>query len=206
MRRAVLFVVPGLYVALGIVHPTDNPEVGDATTLWMSLHLAQLILIAGLAWVLWLLVDGIDNRAARVARALIIPYVVLYTTLDAILGLAWGVVAHQAAKLAPTDQSAAQRLLDEFLLEPSASGYVLYFGAGLLWLAVAVAAVAANARAPMGARMLMAGGAVLFALGHPQPTGPLGMALFLVGIFLLERARATTKAVPNSTVGTARVR
>ena len=83
-RRVVLLGVPSLYVLLGLLHPTANPELGDDTDLFVRLHVAQLVLIAGLGAVLWLLVDGVTNRAATVVRVLILPFVVAYTALDAI--------------------------------------------------------------------------------------------------------------------------
>ena len=83
-RRVVLLGVPSLYVLLGLLHPPANPELGDETGLFIGLHIAQLFLIIGLAYVLWLLVEGVVNRAATVGRALIIPFVVAYTALDAI--------------------------------------------------------------------------------------------------------------------------
>jgi hypothetical protein len=61
------------------------------------------------------------------------------------------------------------------------------WGAGLLWLAVALAVVTAlREKAPRPALVLMAVGAIVFALGHARPTGPIGMALFLAGIAWLE--------------------
>ena len=75
-RRVVLLGVPSLYVLLGLLHPTANPELGDETDLFVGLHIAQLFLIVGLGYVLWLLVEGVTNRAATLARALIIPFVV----------------------------------------------------------------------------------------------------------------------------------
>lgn len=195
VRRAVLFGVPLLYVVLGLLH-TDNPEVGDQTGLFIWLHIAQLFLIGGLAYMLWLLVEGIDGRAARVARALILPFVILYTALDAVLGIAWGIVAEKANELPVADQSAAGRLMDA-LLEPEPLGYILYFGAGLLWLAVALTVVTAlGGRAPRPALALMAIGATVFALGHAKPVGPIGMALFLAGIAWLE-LRPRREAVGN---------
>jgi hypothetical protein len=185
VRRAVLFGVPLLYVALGLLH-TDNPEVGDETGLFIGLHIAQLFLIGGLAYLLWLLVEGLDGRAAQVARALILPFVILYTALDAVLGIAWGIVAEKANELPAADRAAAGRLIDS-LLAPEPRGYILYFGAGLLWLAVALTVVTALWRsAPRPTLALMAIGATVFALGHAQPVGPIGMTLFLVGIAWLE--------------------
>jgi hypothetical protein len=185
VRRAVLFGVPLLYVVLGLLH-TDNPEVGDETGLFIWLHIAQLFLIGGLAYMLWLLVEGLDGRAARVARALILPFVILYTALDAVLGIAWGIVTEKANELPVADQAATGRLVDA-LLEPEPLGYILYFGAGLLWLAVALAVVTALGRsAPRLALVLMAIGASVFALGHARPVGPIGMTLFLAGVAWLE--------------------
>jgi len=184
-RRAVLFGVPSLYVILGLLH-TDNPELGDETGLFIGLHIAQLFLIGGLAYLLWLLVDGLDSRSARIARALILPFVILYTALDAVLGIAWGIVAEKANALPVADQPAAGRLIDS-LLEPEPLGYILYFGAGLLWLTVALTVVTAlGERAPRPALALMAVGATVFALGHARPVGPIGMTLFLAGVIWLE--------------------
>lgn len=100
-RRVVLLGVPFCYVLLGLLHPTANPELGDETGLFVGLHIAQIFLIGGLAYLLWLLVEGVANRAATVARALIIPFVVAYTALDAILGIAWGIAAETANDLPP---------------------------------------------------------------------------------------------------------
>lgn len=186
LRRAVLFGVPLLYLVLGLLHAPSNPEVGDETGLFIGVHVAQLFLIGGLAYMLWLLVDGLEGRAAGVARALILPFVILYTALDSVLGIAWGIVARQANELPVADQGAAGRLIDA-LLEPDPFGYVLYFGAGLLWLAVVLAVVTALGRsAPPTALVLMTIGATVFVLGHARPVGPIAMALFVAGIAWLE--------------------
>jgi hypothetical protein len=187
-RRVLLFGVPTLYLVLGVLHPLENPELGDDTDLFVGLHVAQLFLIMGLAFVLWLLVDGLDNRAATVARVLIIPFVVVYTALDAILGIAWGIAAETANDLPASAQDGAGTLIHELISgDPDPRGLLLYWGAGLLWLAVAVAVVAAlKDTAPTGALVCLSLGAAVFALGHAKPMGPIGMGLFLVGIVWLE--------------------
>jgi hypothetical protein len=185
-RRVFLFGVPFLYLVLGLLHPPDNPKLGDETGFFIGLHIAQLFLIGGLAYTLWLLVEEVDGRAATLARVLILPFVIVYTALDSVLGIAWGIVTEKANELPAADQAAAGRLVDD-LLEPEPLGYILYFGAGVLWLAVALAVVAALwKRAPLPALALMAAGAIVFALGHARPMGPIGMALFLAGIIWLE--------------------
>ncbi len=80
----------------------------------------------------------------RSPRVLIIPFVVAYTALDSILGIAWGIAVETANDLPAEDQSGAGRLIDELISgDPDPRGLLLYWGAGLLWLAVALAAVAA---------------------------------------------------------------
>ena len=192
VRRAVLFGVPFLYLVLGLLHPA-NPELGDETGLFIALHYAQLFLIGGLAYMFWLLIDGLDGSAARVARALILPFVIVYTAVDAVLGIAWGVVVEKANELPVGDRAAADRLIDK-LLDPDPIGVIFYFGAGLLFLAVVLAVVVTlGSAAPWPARVLMTVGALVFVLGHARPMGPIGMALFLAGIVWLElRPRATT--------------
>jgi hypothetical protein len=173
-----------LYVVLGLLHPTANPELGDDTDLFVWLHVAQLFLITGLGFVLWLLVEGVENRAALVARVLILPFVVAYTALDSILGIAWGIAAETANQLPEADRPAAGRLIEELIAgDPDPRGMILYWGAGLLWLAVAVAVVAAlRHAAPTPALVLMSLGAAVFVLGHAPPMGPVGMGLFLAGV------------------------
>jgi len=190
VRRAVVFGVPSLYLVLGLLHPMANPEVGDETARFIWLHIAQLFLIGGLACMFWLLVDGLESRAAQIARALIVPFVIVYTALDSVLGIAWGIVAEKANELPAADQAAAARLIDD-LLEPEPLGMVLYFGAGLMWLAVALSVVSAlRELAPWPALTLMTIGALVFTLGHARPMGPIGMALFLAGVVWYElRAR-----------------
>jgi len=191
VRRVVLLGAPFLYLVLGLLHPMEDPVVGDDTDLWMTLHIGQLFLIGGLAYGLWLLVEGVEGRAAGITRALVLPYAIAYTTLDALAGIAAGSVIRSASELSASDQAAAARLL-ETMREPGVDGYVFYALTGLLWLGAALAAVIALRKtAPRPALALMGLGALVFAVGHPRPTGPIGMALFLAGVGWLElRPRA----------------
>lgn len=197
-RRAVLLGVPSLYILLGLLHPTHNPELGDDTDLFVNLHIAQLFLIVGLGYVLWLLVEGVTNRAATLARALIIPFVVAYAALDAVLGIAWGIAAETANDLPAADKPGAGMLIDELISgDPDPRGLILYWGAGLLWLTVALAVVAAlRDTAPPGALVSMALGAAVFAIGHAPPMGPIGMGLFLLGIAWTEFRPRPAETMP----------
>lgn len=199
LRRAVLFGTPLLYVVLGILHPMVDPGLGDPTGLFIGLHVGQLALIAGLACALWLLVDGLDSRAARVARALILPYVILYTTLDALAGIGMGGLIRSANALPVAEQATVGRFLEE-AREADVAGYAVYFGASLFWFAaVLAAAVALRNHAPRPALVLLALGALVFGIAHPKPTGPIGMALLLAGLIWLELRPRAEEALPPVT-------
>lgn len=186
VRRAFLFGTPILYLVLGLLHPVPDPELGDPTAVFIGLHIAQLALIGGMAYSIWLLVEGVEGRAAGVARALIIPYAITYSAFDAIAGIAMGTVVQEANALPAADQAAAGRLIDAIRVE-TWDAYLFYFGTALIWFSAVLAVVLAlRGRAPRGALVLIALGAAIFGTAHPQPTGPIGMGLFLAGVAWLE--------------------
>jgi hypothetical protein len=193
VRRLVLFGTPFLYIVLGILHPMEDPVVGESTGLFIGLHFAQLFLIAGLAYSLWLLVEGLESRPATATRALILPFVILYTTVDAIAGLGMGDLVRMANELPAAEKATVGAFVDD-LREPDIAGYAIYIGAGLSWFAAVVCAtVALKQRGRRAALVLMALGALIFAVGHPKPTGPIGMALFLAGVLWLELRPKTAR-------------
>lgn len=199
VRRAFLFGTPLLYLVLGLIHPMEDPGPGDDASVFVGLHIAQLFLIGGLGYSIWLLVEGIESRAATVARALILPYVILYTAFDSIVGIATGTAIQKANELPAADQAATGRLIDS-LQEADPAGYVLYIATGLSFLAAILAVVVAlRDRASWQPLVLMILGALVFAVGHPKPFGPIGMGLLLAGIVWLElrpRRAEVQEAVP----------
>lgn len=199
VRRAFLFGTPLLYLVLGLIHPMEDPGPGDDASVFVGLHIAQLFLIGGLGYSIWLLVEGIESRAATVARALILPYVILYTAFDSIVGIATGTAIQKANELPAADQAATGRLIDS-LQEADPAGYVLYIATGLSFLAMVLAVVVAlRDRVSWQPLVLMTLGALVFAVGHPKPFGPIGMGLLLAGIVWLElrpRRAEVQEAVP----------
>ena len=84
VRRAVIFGAPFLVYLLGIVHP-DTVVLVERNRLFVALHFAFPVLICLLAWALLLLVDGVENRAATVARVLVIPFAVACVAVVALV-------------------------------------------------------------------------------------------------------------------------
>jgi CHASE2 domain-containing sensor protein len=186
LRGAVATAVIG-YVILGVLHPFEI-KVGDDTTLYLALHIVQPFLILLLAFSIWLLVKDLPGRAAQVARVAILPYAIAYSMLDAIAGIALGQVIREANGMSPTDAAVIQRALDGS--DPDVIGIVIFVASGLTWLVAAVAtAIAVKQVGGRGPTTLIALGAAVFAVGHPWPPGPIGIALFGLGVAWLEYRR-----------------
>jgi hypothetical protein len=180
VRRGVLFGAPLGYIVLGLVHP-DDPDVGDDATFFIYLHVVQLFLIALVAYALWLLVEGVDSRAATVVRIGVLPYAVFYTAFDSLAGIATGLIAQEGGNLSAADGAAVQRLLDNLGEEPLLA--FSYLASGITWLVpAAAAALALRDRVPIWVTVVMVVGAAVFAVAHPWPPGPIGMTLYLFGI------------------------
>jgi len=194
LRGAVATAVIG-YVILGVLHPFEI-KVGDDTTLYLGLHIVQPFLILLLAFSIWLLVKDLPGRAAQVARVAILPYAIAYSMLDAIAGIALGQAVREANGMSPTDAAVVQRALDGS--DPDVIGIVIFVASGLTWLVAAVAtAIAVKQLGGRGPATLMALGAAVFAVGHPFPPGPIGIALFGLGVAWLEYRREHA-AVPEA--------
>ena len=191
LRRALFATAVLGYLVIGMVHPA-NIEVGDDTTLYISIHLVQPFLILFLAWGIWLLVEGLPGRAAQVARLAIVPYAIAYSMFDAIAGVALGGIVRLANDASAADAAAVQRLMD------TGTDYVgigIWIASGLTWFAMAfAAALAVKHLGGLGPTLLMAIGAAIFAIAHPFPTGPIGIALFGLGVAWFELRRETAKA------------
>jgi hypothetical protein len=191
LRRAFFLVAVVGYFILGLIHPAEI-EVGDATTLYIGLHLVQPVFILLLAWGTWLLVKDLPGRAAQIARIAIVPYAIAYSMFDAIAGVALGGIVRLANNASAADGAVVQQLMDT---GTDYVGFALFVASDLSWFVMALAA--AIAVKPIGGRgptLLMAIGAAIFAIAHPFPTGPIGIALFGLGIAWLELRRETAKA------------
>src|SRR5436305_11917186 len=94
-RRTVLFSAPFLGYVAAMLHPT-RLAVGRDPWIYIGIHLVMPLLIGLLAWMIVLLVEGIDNRAATAARLLVVPFALVYSLFTAFAGLAYGVMIWKA--------------------------------------------------------------------------------------------------------------
>jgi hypothetical protein len=184
LRRSVLLGAPLFGYLVGMLHPT-RLRLDQSPWLYISVHLVIPILIGLLAWMIVLLVEGIDNRAATAARLLVVPFALVYSLFTAFAGLAYGVMVWKAGGLPAEEQPGAVALIHDVF--HNGLERAIYIAAGLLWLAAMVAtAVALRDRVPIPALALLTIGATIFANSHERPWGPAGMAAILAGIVWLE--------------------
>jgi hypothetical protein len=195
-----MFAGPLLLYVTTLLHP-DHLLIGVDPWRFIAVHLAVPVLVCLVAWTLLLLVDGIDNRAAAIARLLVIPFAVSYSVFTTFDGVAIGAFVWKTNELPAAERPAAARLINS--VSQSSLAHPLYLVAGALWLAAVLAVVVALRRsAPLPALALITVGAAAFALSHVRPWGPLGMAAFLAGVVWFElrsnRVAAASTAIEST--------
>ncbi len=112
LRRSVLLGAPLLGYVVGMLHPT-RLRLGQSPWLYIGIHLVMPLLIGLLAWMIVLLVEGIANPAATLARLFVIPFALVYSLFSAFAGLAYGVMVWKADGLPADEQPGAVALIHD---------------------------------------------------------------------------------------------
>ena len=165
-------------------------------TRWLTVHGLQVILTVLLAYCIWILLDGIHNRAATIARVALPVFLVFFSTFDAVAGLATGWLHHTANGQTGAEQAATLRAADELFNHNWLTGNLSVAGSvsAIAWAVIAIAGAVALRRA--GANGLTVGlmaASILF-VNHPVPAGTLGMLALFAAAFLWDRRRTKTGA------------
>lgn len=183
IRRLLLLLVPAVSAALLALHP---PETGSASDLrestgqWLVVHIGLLVVLPLIAVVVWMLLDGLDGRAAIVSRVALLPFVAFYAAFESMVGIGTGLLLNETDALPAFLRPGAQALTESWWDVPMPVPLIAA-AAILSWVvAVGAAAIAhAQAKSPLLVVFGLAVATVFFALGHPGVTGVLGM----VGLF-----------------------
>jgi hypothetical protein len=101
-----------------LLHPMDEPYGGiaDKADRWIFVHFVQLVLTPFLAAGVWMLLEGIESIPALVARAFLALWMVFFSAVNAVAGIATGVLTRHANSLAGEDREGVVAAID-FLLE-----------------------------------------------------------------------------------------
>jgi hypothetical protein len=213
LRRCLLFGVPLAVAVFSLIHPGSLSNTGhedaegiydqlaDQADLFIAVHIVQLFLFGLLALSVWMAVAELREVAAQVARWALLPFLVFYSAFDSLVGIGTGVLVRDGHEMPAADQDAVERLVNSYN-ESFITGdpnVFTYLGTAS-WLVALIAAAVAWRRAGAGwlttGALALAG--IVFAVGHPSPTGTIGMAILLVAYWRLEfTERGRREPVPR---------
>jgi hypothetical protein len=191
-RRVVMFGAPLATAAIVAFHPADPAtaaDLGAQTDLYIGIHVGLLFMLPLLGMTVWFLLDGIENRAATVARITLPFMLVFYAAFDALVGIGAGLLAREALTFGGAESAGAQALAARWMEIPFPIPITGALGP-TTWLVTLGAAAIAHYRA--GSSILVVVGlalaAPLFGFGHSLISGPIGMAGLLVAVAVHERS------------------
>jgi hypothetical protein len=200
---AFLIGVPLAWAVLLLFHPTGEGEsityadVQDEVTRFLVVHLGMLVFIPLMAGADYLLVRGIEGRAAHVCRIALVLFVVFYGAWEALVGIGTGILVNDINGLPASDREVAAPLVGEFNDNILIRGFGVLVSIGsVAFITAAIAAGVAlqrHAGAPLAVTVLLALSGFLIT-AHPPPYGPVGLALFIAAVLLLVRSQAARPA------------
>ena len=199
--RELAFMI-GVPIAWGILllfHPlgdgSDFYSVIDGNvTAWLTVHIGMGIFVPLFAGVVYLLLRGIESRAATISRIGLAVFAVIYAAWELLLGVGTGILTDEVNALPKAQQAVGVDVLESY----ADSGLIAVFSViGSVGLGVAmigaVVALRGAYRVGWPALVLMLLSVPLIAV-HEPPFGPVGLAVFIVSLILIVRRRATAPA------------
>lgn len=184
---------PLLLLLLEIRHPvpahdaTPWQSIVESNGWWLQLHILQLFLFCALGVsVTSLIATSVTVASALPLLASISIFLAFYCTLDAITGIASGLIVDYASSLSTPIQLFSNKLIVIFLANPVIGGGT-FSATGILggggWMAsmflLARLAQKEYQINPVVVVLLIVSG-ISFGLSHLPPTGPIGMLCYFI--------------------------
>jgi hypothetical protein len=201
---AFLIGVPFLWGILLLFHPGGEGtelsymEVQDKVTAWMTVHIGMMLFIPLMAAAVYLLLRGVEGTAARVSRIALAPFVVFYSTWEALQGIGVGILVDEVNALPQTERAATGAdLVHDFADNILIRNFGVFGNIGSLALITAMIAAGVALRRHAGAPLSVAallGLSGFLITAHPPPYGPIGLALFIAAVLLFVRSRRGARA------------
>jgi lysylphosphatidylglycerol synthetase-like protein (DUF2156 family) len=208
LRRSLL-IGPPLALAVALWwHPPGGEDVyasvRDDVDAWLFVHTAFLLATPLLGIAAFVLLRGLEGRAALVSRVALVFFLVFYTAYESNVGIGTAVLVDYANGLPAAEQAVVAGAIQDYnrnalITDPSLSMVVGALGWVTAMVAAAVAFRRAGARWPL---TLLIGFAALFAI-HPPPIGPVGLVCFAAAAVLVERSRSRGADASADVAGTA---
>jgi hypothetical protein len=207
LRRTVLFGTPIIMIGLELGHPLldhTNPikMLAPIALWWIILHVLLVPLFAIMGYSLFLLLQGVQSRAATISRCATVLFVAFEVGYDTAVGLNSGILVYNATTLPLAQQGVVQQALQQLYSNPSiVVSYYIFFVAGIVAICSATWALyqVGVPRLPL----LVLLGTLLSTYSHALPFGPLGTACFLIAVLWIELAwRKSTGTESDSIAAT----
>ena len=189
-RRVVLLGIPLLLGVLELGHPLldhVNPikMLAPIVVWWIILHVLLIPLLALMGWAFFLLLQGVESRAATLCRYAAVVYIAFAIGYDAAVGLDSGILASNALAVSNAQQLVIQDALHHLYANPAITlSYYVYLSAGIVAVCAAIWALVRIGAPVLPACVLL--GTLSSVYSHAAPFGPFGSACFFVAALWIE--------------------
>ena len=200
---AFLIGVPLAWAVLLLFHPGGEgteltyQEVQDKVTAWLVVHVGMMLFIPLMAAVVYLLLRGVEGTAARISRIALVPFVVFYSTWEALQGIGVGILVDEVNKLPQAETATGADLVHDFADNILIRNFGVFGNIGSLALITATigagVALRRHAGAPLAVAALLGLSGFLIT-AHPPPYGPIGLALFIAAVLVFVRSQSEARA------------
>ena len=196
---AFLIGVPFAWAVLLMFHPTGEGEaityadLSDKLTPWFVVHLGMLVFIPLMGVAVYLLLRGVEGRAAGVSRVAIVLFVLVYGAWEALVGIGSGILVNEINGLPEGESATAAGLVKEYNDNVLIRAFGVLGSIGSLGFITAMiaagVALRSHADAPLSVPILLGLSGFLIT-AHPPPFGPIGLALFIAAVLLYARSQS----------------
>jgi hypothetical protein len=181
-RRAAFVGIPAIWIVVALIHPVANvgsiyEDLSDDVNVWIGVHLAQLVLAAGLGSILWVAVRGHRGTSATLTRIAVPVYLVFFAAFDAVTGIASGLALHHASSLSGAEQAGAASTVEYLANNRITADVSPVWALGQTAMVVALLGTAVTFRRAGGSRATWVSGMVgALAVMHAGPPAAVGFA------------------------------
>ena len=203
---AFLIGVPLLWGILLLFHPGGEGkeiylDARENVTALLVVHIGMMLFIPLIAGVVYLLLRGVEGKAAQVSRIALVPFVISYSAWETLQGIGNGILVDQVNALPEAERATGAALVQSFAensLSRDAGVFCSIGSIGFITAAIAAGIALRRAGAALSVTILLGLAGVLIT-AHPPPFGPTGLALFIAAVLLIVRGRSAGRTAPGHT-------
>lgn len=202
---AFVTILPLAWAVLLLFHPVGDttafyPTITESVTQWQTVHIGMMLFIPLMGAAIYVLLRGVDGRAATIARLAVVPFVLFYGAFELLVGVGTGMLVAEVDALPEAQRGLGAELVEDFAGSPVPFAFTIIGGLSLV--TSMLAAGTALAQNSEGARrfaplLLLGLSAPLIGI-HEPPAGPIGLLLFVAAASLVALRGVAAPTVPSS--------